>query len=55
MYYINLNEYFFLVLYELVHECIMGTGTNNNKGRVRLSPSRVYYHPNFSEVSEDIC
>ena len=28
---------YFLVLYELVHECIMGTGTDNTRGRVRLA------------------
>ena len=37
----------FLVLYELVHECIMGTGTDNTRGRVRLAPSRVYYQCRF--------
>ena len=28
---------YFLVLYELVHECIMGTGTDNTQGRVHLA------------------
>ena len=36
-----------LVLNELVHECIMGTGTDNTRGRVRLAPSRVYYQSEF--------
>ena len=27
----------FLVLYELVHECTMGTGNDNTRGRVRLA------------------
>ena len=41
------SVYILLVLYELVHECIMGTGTDNTRGRVRLAPSRVYYQCRF--------
>ena len=26
-----------MVLYELVHDCIMGIGTDNTRGRVRLA------------------
>ena len=37
----------FLVLNELVHECIMGTGPDNKRGRGRLAPSRVYYQGRF--------
>ena len=36
-----------LVLNELVHECIMGTGPDNKRGRGRLAPSRVYYQGRF--------
>ena len=29
----------YVVLYELLYECIMGTGTDNTRGRVRLAPT----------------
>ena len=38
---------YFLVLNELVHEGIMGTGPDNKRGRGRLAPSRVYYQGRF--------
>ena len=44
---INEIKFLFLVLNELVHECIMGTGPDNTRGRVRLAPSRVYYQGRF--------
>ena len=34
-------------LYELVHSCIMGTGTDNTLGRVLNAPSLVYYQCQF--------